>query len=1257
MNFEQALEVANAAVFAKVGRHLNDVETAILRGTWQSQTYEQIADASGYSISYLTRDVGPKLWKLLSQALGESVSKTNFCTVVQRHWQSSARQPPSPPVPPVEQKPEPCATPVAPTSPQATPACSRSDWGEAVDVSLFYGRTSELATLEQWICADRCRVVALLGMGGIGKTSLAVKLAQQIQGDFERVIWRSLRNAPPLDALLKDWVPFLSDQQDTKAELGRLMYWLRASRCLLILDNVETIMQAGLVGQYCPGYEGYGELLRLIGETPHQSCLILTSREKPAEIAALEGIELAVRSLPLSGSMETAQALLQAKGLLGSAEEKQQLCKSYGCNALALKIVATSIQDLFDGEIGEFLAQNTVIFNSIRKLLKGQFNRLSSLEQTIMYWLAINREWTTISELAADIVPTVSRADLLEALESLSWRSLIEKQSGRYTQQPVVMEFVTDHLTEQVCKEIQAVNVEGSEELKVGRLNVEGSQELKVGRLNVEGLEDNLQPANLQPSTPMLPGNLQLLNSHALLKAQGKDYLRDSQIRQILKPVLNGLFTLLDHQRNVENQLTRILSKLQNESPLEPGYAGGNILNMLRQLQTDLSGFDFSYLTLWQADLRDVNLHFCNFAHSDLAKSVFTETLGIPLAVTFSPDGQLLATGDAHNEILLWQVADGKKLLTCKGHSGWVWSVAFSPDGKTLASGSEDYTIKVWDVNTGQCRQTLQGHSSQVWSVHWSPDGQTLASGSEDCTVKLWNIRTGECYQTLQEHTHWVRSVHWSPDGQTLASGSDDHTVKFWDVRTGQCRQTCTEHAMRVWCVHWSPDGQTLVSSSSDQTVKVWNVRTGECCQTLQGHTNWVRSVAFSPNGQTVASGSEDQTVKVWDIRTGQCCQTLQGHINWVRSVHWSPDGRTLASGSGDHTVKLWNVRTGRCDKTLQGYTNRVWSVAFNPDGQTLASGNDDHTVKLWNLRTGECYQTLRGHANSVCSVSWSPDSQILTKAAIASGSSDNTVKLWDVRTGQCRQTLQGHTSRVWSVAFSCDGQILASGSSDCTVKLWDVRTGQCCQTLQGHTNWVCSVAFSPLNTASLQEGNPTLASGSYDQTVKLWDISTGECRQTLQGHENWVWTVAFSPDGQTLASGSGDHTVKLWHVRTGECYQTLQGYAGRVWSVHWSPDGQTLASGSSDQTVKLWDISTGECRQTLQGHANLAWSVALSSDGQMLASGSQDETIKLWDTKTGECLNTLRADRPYEGMNITGVKGLTEAQKATLKALGAVEW
>ena len=131
---------------------------------------------------------------------------------------------------------------------------------------------------------------------------------------------------------------------------------------------------------------------------------------------------------------------------------------------------------------------------------------------------------------------------------------------------------------------------------------------------------------------------------------------------------------------------------------------------------------------------------------------------------------------------------------------------------------------------------------------------------------------------------------------------------------------------------------------------------------------------------------------------------------------------------------------------------------------------------------------------------------------------------------------------------------------------------------------------------------------------------------------------------------------MRLWKVSSGECLTTLQGYTQEVRSVAFSPDGKTLASGNADQMVRLWEISTGQCLNILQGHSRVVYSVAFSPDEKALASGSADQTVRLWKVGNGQCLYTLRSNRPYERMNITGVKGLTEGQKATLRSLGAIE-
>ncbi|MBD3883967.1 NACHT domain-containing protein [Phormidium tenue FACHB-886] len=1074
---------------------------------------------------------------------------------------------------------------------------------EAPDVSVFYGRVEELKILETWIVRHRCRLIAILGMGGIGKTALSVKLAQMVEGQFEYVIWRSLKDAPPFKQLLSNMIKFLSNQQETETNspetttnsITRLLEHLRNHRCLLILDNVESILQGGQTGVYREGYESYGELFQQVGESFHQSCFIITSREKPRALAALEGETLPVRCYQMQGIEDASgQEILKAKGLqLSEAEEQaRELIRRYAGNPLALKLIATTIQELFAGNIAEFLKEETIAFNEIRVLLDQHFDRLSGLEQSIMYWLAINREPVTVQELLEDIIPPVLKHRLLEALTGLVGRSLIEKTSEKptasFTQQPVVMEYTIERLVERVCHEI-----------------------------------------NHQ--------DFRLLHNHALIKATAKDYIRESETRLILQPIASYL-TACFSKAEIGKWAVQVLSALRRQPLPLKNYTAGNVINLLHEVGIDLTGYDLSHLIIRQAYLQGISLPHVDFSHSNFSQSTFSEPFSSALSLAFQLDGKLLAVGDNNGVICLWQVSQFQQALVCKGHTNRVWSIVFSPDGQKLASGSEDKTVKIWDLRTGECLRTLEGHNSRIWSVTFSPDGQTLASGSDDQTIKLWDVHTGQCLKTLEGHCNWVCSVSFSPDGQLLTSGSEDQTIKIWDVHTGQCLKTLQGHTKRVSSVRFSPDGQTLASGSEDKTIKLWSSLTGKCFSTLEGHSDRVWSVAFSPDGQLLASSGEDKTVKLWNLATGECFKSLE-HANRVWSVAFSPDGQLLASSGEDKTVKLWNLATGECLKTLKGYTNKVWSIAFSPNGQLLASGSEDQTVKLWNSTTGECLQSLEGHASRVWSVAFSPSGQLL-----ASSSDDQTVKLWNLRTGKCT-TLHGHTNWVCCVTFSPNGQLLASGSEDQTIKLWNPITGECLKTLRGYNGKVWSIAFSP--------DGALLAGGGENQTINLWNLTIGKSVETLKGHTNRVWSVAFSPDGTMLASGSEDQTIKLWNLETGNCLN-LKGHRDRIWSVAFSPDGTMLASGSDDQTVKVWDTRSGKCLNTFAKHTNWVRSVAFSPDGHILASSGEDEVIILWNLETGKSLKTLKSPKLYEGMNINGVIGLTEAQKAALRALGA---
>lgn len=421
-------------MLTKTGSHLNSLQQAVLSGVWNSQKYREIADDYHCTEANVKRVAG-SLWQLISEELDEKVNKSNFRATMERYyiynynvgsfyqsnftqgninicgeiWNSGATA--------KNRSRTPNATSHKPEK--------RHDLTEAPECDRVYNRTAELTTLKQLILQEKIRIVTIFGLPGIGKTILARELVEQIKDNFDYILWRNCTETLTLKSLKTNLIQFFSkDREDRETKLPSLIDYLRSHPCLIILDDFQELFASGeLAGTYLPDCENYSKFWQQMARSPHHSCFLLISWEKPTEIAILEEENHHCRTLQLDGLAESATELLTNKGL--TDEDKWlELIERYNGNPSWLTIIASTIQDLFDGSVNRFLSYPSLFLGDLEPRLKAQYQRLSESEKMVTLWLA-NQNAADIALKPAELA--LSDSDFLKAVQSLRKRGLIEK--------------------------------------------------------------------------------------------------------------------------------------------------------------------------------------------------------------------------------------------------------------------------------------------------------------------------------------------------------------------------------------------------------------------------------------------------------------------------------------------------------------------------------------------------------------------------------------------------------------------------------------------------------------------------------------------------------------------------------------------------------------------------------------------------------------------------------------------------------------
>jgi hypothetical protein len=664
------------------------------------------------------------------------------------------------------------------------------------------------------------------------------------------------------------------------------------------------------------------------------------------------------------------------------------------------------------------------------------------------------------------------------------------------------------------------------------------------------------------------------------------------------------------------------------------------------------------------------------------------------------------------------------EIAVLEGHTSAVRAVSFSDDGQLLASGGNDNTVRVWNVGgtrysgSRQLVKTLRGHGGRVRAVAFMPGGQGenrwLLSAGQDQQVKLWDLACYEEMQILPARADGgphepILDAAFSPDGRQIVTACRDRIARLWDRRGQPVLEFKEGHQYLATTAIFYPDMRRLLTAAMDGTTRVWDLASGGQLQVLR-KTGASAAVALSHNGKWILTGGDADKLPSPSGRGAEGEGGLKaGTARSGNLGPTSPENPTDADTERLWPAQLWNAETGELTHTFAAHHAEVTAVAFSPDDRLAFTGDGNGRGRLWDLQARSSGGTVQKiHVRGVTAAAFLPRRPWVHGArGLLTASGDNTVAQWDIVAGAAgpslslRQLLR-HPNAVPSLAVSPDGSCVVTTCADNIVRFWDLARGEvtamvlagrdgvvrlmdarnAAEVLQWRESEVAKLrqqrrlklaadadrqmtaqekqqadreyrrldelerlvaGKEELNSAGFSPDGTLAVTTSTNGAVRLWDwhglreigagghdvghhaamVVLGGLDPAFKTEDGQAWSTAFSPNGEYLVTVGGSD-ARMWRRSDGRETMRL-GPQGAVASARFSPDGARVVTASWDNSARIWNAKTGRLERELQGHAGYVNEAVFSRDGSRVLTASDDKTAILWDAETGEILKTLK--------------------------------
>jgi len=926
---------------------------------------------------------------------------------------------------------------------------------------------------------------------------------------------------------------------------------------------------------------------------PSQHSVVFTSRSAVLPAPSVQSTHRVFRVRDLD-PRESERLVVYLSGDVGAAEATD-IVAEYGGNPLNLQIaVRRSRSSAAIDRMGDTAPE-------LAPVIGDELDSLGATQRTVLEVLALARQAQSVGELEAVVTVTGEGGQCTQAVELLEEAGWLRRVPGaRFSMVPIVAATVARAVVERVGRELA---------------------------------KDELTTIGTRP----------------LLRAWSGEVTRTAQRDAHLRPIVAGL-------GNASAACRRWLSTLETRQDIGP-YTVGNLLNISAETFDEIEGVDLSGRSVREADLTDLTLRSVNFRGARFDQARFRSAVEGIICLAADGTGERVAAGAADGSVHLLSPVTGRILATYRGHSDLVTSLCFAANGHLLASASDDGSVQLWDIRDGSTLRTFRDGSLGLFAVALDAAAEIVVAGGAAGDLRVWG--------RLEKEIRWRRdagapivSVALHASRGVVAAGTKAGVVVAWDLATGERLRMTDDHGGPVNGLSFEGNGDTFVASSSDgRAARRWPTAGGPATP-LPADMGTLGALSSSSDGELAATCVDGRTVEIWQTSTGTRLLALANPDLRIQPVVIDRQHNLVVGGGDSHAVRCWDLQTGKRRWTARGHSRWIKAVRFTPDGARLACCSDAELIHVWDVTQGSLAAELAGHAGHIRDLATHP-----TDAnALFSASDDRTVALWDIDGGEVIERLEAHDAPVWAVAISPDGSLLASGTLAGSIMLWSLQGLRLVAQMDAHEGAVRSLAFDGHGRR--------LASAGDDLKVRVWNLDGRRLMKgpTCSGHSDRVWSVRNVPgDPELLVSSSEDETVRVWSWASGTELARGTAHVGPVWAVQSDAAGERIASGGSDRTVRLWElpdrirqgdpsgegevVELGEPR-LLTGHTGWVRSVGFAHDGR-LATGSHDGTAAVWDLATGE-RRVLPVLRPYEGTDITDVEGLTDAERLSLRALGA---